>query len=196
VVYVVDDDPGVLHSLEALLSQHSYRVRCFASAVDFLQRAQLDAIACLITDVQMPAITGAELLHRLREINSPIATIVVTGVADVPTAVALMESGAVTLLEKPYNQSALLNAVSRALTASDKAWQKQVAERTIGERIGSLSEEEQRVMQFMLAGEPNKAISSKLDMSMRTVDRRRQAILRKMQVQSLPELAMLVGKVG
>jgi two-component system, chemotaxis family, CheB/CheR fusion protein len=48
----------------------------------------------------------------------------------------------------------------------------------------------------MLCGEPNKAISSKLDLSMRTVDRRRQAILRKMQVQSLPELAMLVSRTG
>lgn len=196
LVYVVDDDPGVLYSLEALLSQHNYRVRCFTSAVDFLQGAQLDEVACLITDVQMPAVTGAELLQRLREIDSPMATIVVTGVADVPMAVALMESGAVTLLEKPYDQSALLNAVSRALSASEKEWQTQLAERTIGERLDTLSDEEQQVMQFMLAGEPNKAISSKLDMSMRTVDRRRQAILRKMQVQSLPELAMLVGKVG
>jgi FixJ family two-component response regulator len=194
VVYVVDDDPGVLQSVEALLSQYDYDVRCFASAVAFLQGAALDSAGCLITDVQMPVMGGTELLNRLRNAKSPICAIVVTGVADVALAVALMESGAVTLLEKPYDQSALLRAVARALTASHAAWQKQIAERSVGERLQSLSDEEQKVLQCMLCGEPNKAISSKLDLSMRTVDRRRQTILKKMRVQSLPELAMLVGR--
>jgi two-component system response regulator FixJ len=196
LVYVVDDDSAVLHSLEALLSQHNYEVRCYASAVEFLQSASLEAAACLITDVKMPVISGAELLQRLNSAGSPISAIVVTGVADVPTAVALMEKGAVTLLEKPYDQAVLLKAVERGLEASKKVWEKQEAERSIGQRLQTLSEEEQKVLQFMLSGEPNKTISSKLDLSMRTVDRRRQTILKKMQVQSLPELAMLVGRAG
>ena len=152
--------------------------------------------ACLITDVRMPVISGAELLQRLNAAGSPISTIVVTGVADVPTAVALMENGAVTLLEKPYDQAILLKAVVRGLEASKKLWEKQQAKRSVGQRLQTLSEEEQQVLQFMLSGEPNKIISSKLDLSMRTVDRRRQTILKKMQVQSLPELAMLVGCAG
>ena len=133
---------------------------------------------------------------RLNAAGSPISTIVVTGVADVPTAVALMENGAVTLLEKPYDQAILLKAVVRGLEASKKLWEKQQAKRSVGQRLQTLSEEEQQVLQFMLSGEPNKIISSKLDLSMRTVDRRRQTILKKMQVQSLPELAMLVGRAG
>jgi two-component system, LuxR family, response regulator FixJ len=196
LIYAVDDDSAVLRSLEALLSQHNYEVRCYASAVEFLQSAPLEAAACLITDVRMPVISGAELLQRLNAAGSPISTIVVTGVADVPTAVALMENGAVTLLEKPYDQAILLKAVARGLEASQKLWQKQQAKQSIGQRLQTLSEEEQQVLQFMLSGEPNKTISSKLDLSMRTVDRRRQTILKKMKVQSLPELAMLVGRAG
>src|SRR5262249_18725869 len=104
VVYVVDDDIVVLTSVDALLSQYDYQVHCFATAARFLEHADLNSAACLITDVQMPEIDGAQLLHRLKMANSPISVVVVSGVADVPTAVALMEGGAVTLLEKPYDQ--------------------------------------------------------------------------------------------
>lgn len=196
LVYVVDDDPAVLDSVEALLSQHAYTVQCFSNGRKFLDEADITSPACLISDVQMPIVDGAELLQRLNKLHSPISMIVVTGVADVPTAVALMESGAVTLLEKPYDQSVLLNAVNRALKASHNQWQKQQAEKSVHERLQSLSEEEHSVLKLMLAGEPNKNISSRLQLSMRTVDRRRQIVLTKMRVDSLPELALLLGRAG
>lgn len=196
LVYVVDDDPAVLDSVEALLSQHAYVVQCFSNGRRFLDEADTSCPACLISDVQMPIVDGAELLERLKMMNSPISMIVVTGVADVPTAVSLMESGAVTLLEKPYDQSVLLTAVERALTSSRNQWQKQQAAKSVHERLQSLSEEERSVLKLMLAGEPNKNISSRLQLSMRTVDRRRQMILKKMQVDSLPELALLLGRTG
>jgi FixJ family two-component response regulator len=193
LVYVVDDDPAVVDSVDALLSQHGYEVLGFSNGQQFLDEADLSGPACLISDVQMPIVNGAELLNRLRELNCPISVIVVTGVADVPMAVALMESGAVTLLEKPYDPAALLDAVHRALLASDQRWQKQQSDRSVNDRLHSLSEEERSVMKLMLTGEPNKNISSRLHLSMRTVDRRRQSILRKMQVDSVPELALLLG---
>jgi two-component system, LuxR family, response regulator FixJ len=196
LVYVVDDDPAVLDSVEALLSQHAYTVQCFSNGRKFLDEADISSPACLISDVQMPIVNGVELLQRLNMMGSPISMIVVTGVADVPTAVSLMESGAVTLLEKPYDQSVLLNAVNRALSASHAQWQKRQADKSVHERLQSLSEEEHSVLKLMLAGEPNKNISSRLQLSMRTVDRRRQMILKKMQVESLPELALLMGRAG
>lgn len=196
LVYVVDDDPAVLGSVEALLSQHDYSIHCYPNGRKFLDEVDLANPACLISDVQMPIVNGVDLLRYLNTVRSPISMIVVTGVADVPTAVALMESGAVTLLEKPYDQSVLLNAVNRALTTSHSQWNKQQAEKSVHERLQSLSEEEHAVLKLMLAGEPNKNISTKLQLSMRTVDRRRQAILKKMQVDSLPELALLLGRAS
>src|SRR6478752_9207119 len=162
IVHVVDDDPAVLSSVAALLSLYEYEVHCWADAVTFLNSVDLNVAACLITDVQMPDIDGADLLHRMKAAGSPISVIVVTGVADVPTAVALMESGAVTLLEKPYDQAVLLHAVERALNASSQQWEKQQGERSVQQRTQALSDEERSVMRLMLAGEPNKCISSKL----------------------------------
>jgi FixJ family two-component response regulator len=117
---------------------------------------------------------------------------VVTGVADVPTAVKLMENGAVTVLEKPYDHAGLLRAVERAWSISQERWSRLQTEQSIGRRLASLTDEERAVMHAMLADEPNKSIAHKLDVGMRTIDRRRRAVLAKMSVSSVPELARLL----
>ena len=124
-VYVVDDDDAVLLSAKAVLGQHGYRVECFSSADQFLSQVSLDQPGCVVTDLQMPGMDGVELQQQLRERGSPFSAVIVTGVADVATAVKLMERGAVTLLEKPYDHLALLQAVEQGLAASLDRWQQQ-----------------------------------------------------------------------
>ena len=195
-VYVIDDDEAVLLSVKAILSQHGYRVQGFSSAEDFLTAIPADVAGCVITDVQMPGIDGVELQQRLKTSRMPFSLVVVTGVADVPIAVTMMERGAVTLLEKPYDHIDLLDAVAKGIAASRKRAELVSNEETVRQRLDMLSSEEQQVMEYMLADKPNKAIAHSLDLSMRTVDRRRRAVLDKMQVKSLPGLALLVGTAG
>jgi FixJ family two-component response regulator len=194
LIYVVDDDPAVLDSVDALLSQYGYRVECFADPQQFLVNADLHVSGCLICDVQMPGVSGAEVIHRLRSAESPLAVIIVTGVADVPMAVSLMESGAITLLEKPYRKDDLLRAVERAIARSQEQWKRFQDRESFQQRLNSLTEGERSVMKLMLSGEPSKVISTRLDMSMRTIDRRRHSVLQKMQVHSIAELAALLGR--
>jgi len=195
-IYVVDDDEAVLLSVQAMLKQHGYHCRCYLSASEFLGDAPRDQPGCVITDLQMPHISGVELQQRLIADDSPLAVVVVTGVADVPTTVALMEKGAVTLLEKPYNHDDLVHGVERALEISQQRWLEGQNRKSIRERLATLSEDECRVMECMLTGQPNKAVAHRLELSMRTVDRRRQAVLEKMDVRTAPELALLLGAAG
>lgn len=192
-IYVVDDDEAVLLSVNALLSQHGYIVRCYLSAAEFLADASLDNCGCLVTDVQMPDINGMELQRRLLSADSPLSVVVVTGVADVPMAVELMKSGAVTLLEKPYDHNDLLEAVRNGLAASREHWETIHRQRGVAERLATLTDEEREVMNLMVAGKPNKAIARGLKLGMRTIDRRRQSVLKKMGVDTVPELALLLG---
>ena len=195
-IYVIDDDQAVLLSVKALLSQHGYQVRCYLSAREFLDDAPLDRCGCVVTDVQMPDINGIELQQRLLAAKCLLSVVVVTGVADVPMAVTLMESGAVTLLEKPYDHNDLLHAVERGLAASRVRWQQRQQEQEVLDHLAMLTDEERRVMELMVAGKPNKAIARGLELGMRTVDRRRQSVLEKMGVETVPELALLLGTAG
>jgi FixJ family two-component response regulator len=195
-VFVIDDDEAVLLSVQAILSQHGYRVRGFSSAEKFLAEVPSDAVGCAITDVQMPGMDGIELQQRLKASNSLLSVVVVTGVADVPLAVTMMERGAVTLLEKPYDHIDLLDAVAKGFAASRRRAELVVNNLTVSQRLATLTHDEREVMECMLANKPNKAIAHALDLSMRTVDRRRRAVLDKMQVKSVPELALLMGTAG
>jgi len=192
-VYVVDDDEIVLLSVKAILTQHGYGVQSFISAGEFLQSAALDEPGCVVTDLQMPQMTGVELQQRLVEEHSPLAVVVVTGVADVPTAISLMERGAITLLEKPYDPSALLRAVKRGLETSQANWQQRMAAQEMEQQLGTLTEEEREVLQHLLEGRSNKEVANTLHLSLRTMDRRRRAVLDKMHCESIPELALKLG---
>jgi FixJ family two-component response regulator len=192
-IYIVDDDEAVLLSVKAMLSQHGYESRGYLSAEEFLAEGPRDCPGCVITDLQMPEISGLELQQRLLAAKSLLSVVVVTGVADVPTTVALMERGAVTLLEKPYNHTDLVRAVERGLAVSRERWLQKLDEQSVRGRLATLTEDELRVMECMLTGQPNKAIAHRLELSMRTVDRRRQAVLEKMGVRTAPELAMLLA---
>jgi len=116
-ICVVDDDEAVLLSVQAMLHQHGYRCRCYLSAQEFLNDLPDDRPGCVITDLQMPEVSGVELQRRLLDVQSPLSVVIVTGVADVPTAVTLMERGAVTLLEKPYNHKDLVGRKPSAVAA-------------------------------------------------------------------------------
>jgi FixJ family two-component response regulator len=194
IVAVVDDDPAVLASVRALLGAHGYLASCFSTAEDFLQACPLDAVGCVIADLRMPGIDGGELQRQLADAESTLSVVVVTGHADVPTTVRLMENGAVTLLEKPYKDSALLRAVERGTNRSRAAharWQRQAE---LSRCLSQLTDEERQVMEQLLRNQGNKSIGFELGISLRTVDRRRKAVLGKMQAGSVPELAaMLAG---
>lgn len=193
MIYVVDDDAAVLNSLQALLQAHGFQVQCYSSAEHFLSEVAMNRRGCVVTDVSMPGMSGVDLVRRLHEAKSPLSIVVVTGVANVPMAVSLMEYGAVTLLEKPYDTERLLAAVNRGLTLSGQQCEQWQREQEIQRRLGQLTDEERSVMDRLLADKPNKAISSELHLSLRTVDRRRQSVLEKLGVDSVPEMALMLG---
>ena len=194
-IYVVDDDMAVLQSVKAVLAELNSDVFCYQSADLFLTEVPIDKPGCLITDLQMPGISGMELHQRLVHAKSPLSVVVVTGVADVPTTVTVMRSGAVTLLEKPYEPTELLRATQEALARSQQRWQQEQSQRTVLQRLNQLTNEERQIMEAMLANKTNKAIAQQLEISMRTVDRRRNAILEMMVVKSVSELAASLSRV-
>lgn len=195
-VFVVDDDVQVLDSVESLLNCAGHTVRCFASARDFLDQLRPEQTGCLVTDLSMPEIDGFQLQQQLIAMNSMLAVIVVTGRADVGTAVQLMRNGAVTLLEKPYPVEQLLEAVKDSLTLSVQRAEMH-RQRTEARRLlGLLDDDERDVIALAAEGMPNKAIAQRLTLSPRTVDRRRQSTFTKLGIASPAGYTRLLSQAG
>jgi len=195
-LFVVDDEEAVLESVKAVLELSGFEPQCYLSGQQFFEDASLNEAGCVITDLQMPGIDGARLQQHLNEMQSPLSVIVLSGAADVPTAVNAMRKGAYTLLEKPYSSKDLVASVESALEASELHYQKQQLEKRVRALIATLSDEEKLVLKKMLEGVPNKNIASVMDIGMRTVDRRRQAVFTKMGVGTIAELATLLNSAS
>lgn len=192
IIYVIDDDESVRHSLEFLLDVAGIRVRSFSSADAFLKSSPPLAGACVITDVRMPGMSGVELAEELRRKGTNIPVIVVTGHADVPLAIQAMKAGVTDFIEKPFDDDVMLAAIRNALARhSDE--ETAVAERQIVlDRIATLSPREREVMDGLIAGQANKAIAYDLEISARTVEVYRANVMMKMQAKTLSDLVRMV----
>jgi FixJ family two-component response regulator len=115
LIAVVDDDESVRTAVGGVLTSAGWKARSFASAAEFLDSGQWSDTACLITDIQMPGMTGLELQARLAEENSRIPIIFITAYGDTKMRMQAMRAGAVGFLGKPFDDDVLLKSVRAAL---------------------------------------------------------------------------------
>jgi len=192
VIHVVDDEEQVRKSLAFLLSVSGHAVRVHESATAFLALAPNLDNACLITDLRMPDMSGVELLRRLKSAGAMLPTIVVTGHGDVPMAVEAMKAGAIDFIEKPFEDTVLLEAVGRAVDELGKLEPNCREADEVRGRIESLTDRESQIMEAIVAGLANKSIAYDLDISPRTVEVHRANVMAKMRARNLPELVRMV----
>ena len=100
-VFVIDDDPSVRRALARQLRTAGFQVETFASAQDYVARAAQAAIACIVTDVRMPGMSGLDLQDSLAQAGGAPPMVFITGHGDIPTSVRAMKGGAVNFLQKP-----------------------------------------------------------------------------------------------
>lgn len=115
LVYVIDDDIAVRRSLNFLLATSGYTTWPFSCAFDFLDSLPKLSPAPILLDIRMPEIDGIDLLTELFKRSLKWPVIVITGHADIPTAVQTVKLGAFDLLEKPMNFDLLENMLGSAI---------------------------------------------------------------------------------
>jgi two-component system response regulator FixJ len=195
-VYVIDDDDAVRDSLVALLASAGLAVRSYAAAEAFLDALDHLSGGCVVTDVQMPGMTGLQLLDRLKGRTGEFPVIVLTGQADVRMAVEALKNGASDFIEKPFESDALLAAVQRALAHRSQSQSQATLLAESAQRIAGLSARERDVLGGLVAGHSNKEIARGLNISPRTVETYRANIMTKTRAGSLSELVRITLLTG
>ena len=115
-ISVVDDDESIRDSLESLLKSLGHSVEKFSSAEGFLNSESAHKTDCLILDVRMPGMSGAELQGELKRRGLRIPIIFITAHSDPEVVERVLKSGATDCLLKPFTEEVLLRAISRALS--------------------------------------------------------------------------------
>ena len=117
LVCVVDDDESVRESLPDLLKEFGFVVEAFSSAEDFLASDCVTRADCLVLDVAMPQMSGPDLQRELRRRGQSVPIVFITAHSDEKMRPRLLEQDAVACLIKPFNQTALQEALNAALRA-------------------------------------------------------------------------------
>jgi FixJ family two-component response regulator len=121
LVSVVDDDVSMRESLPELMRQLGFEAQAFSSAEEFLASHHATQTRFLIVDVGLPRMSGLELLAELTRRGQRISTIFITAQNDRALRAQILAQGAIACLEKPFSETALLEAIATAVKTENGA---------------------------------------------------------------------------
>lgn len=188
-VFLIDDDASVRDSLTLLLSLKGLRTQAFANGESFIATYQADTAGCVLTDLRMPGMSGLELQANLRAREVQVPVVVLTAHGDVATARAALKNGAFDFLEKPVDDTMLLEVLNNALRADRERRASTPA--SADQRVERLTAREREILRLVASGHANREIAAQLQISARTVEVHKAHIMDKLRCRSLADLMRL-----
>ena len=118
MISVVDDDQHFREFVKRLMKSVGYVTSAFASAAEFLKSPYVEQTSCLITDINMPGMSGVELYQSLIEAGRAIPTILITAYPDDSVRERALKDGVVCYLRKPFRENELIGCVRSAIAST------------------------------------------------------------------------------
>ena len=123
VITIIDDDLSVRMAIQRLVRSIGYAAHTFSSASEFLRWLNLNGTSCIITDVQLPGMSGVELQDQLVSQGGTLPIIFITAFPDDSVRLRAMTAGAICFLTKPFDGRRLIQCIETALTRSSSGLQ-------------------------------------------------------------------------
>ena len=192
LIRVVDDDRAVSKAIQFLLENEDWTVQVFSSGEEFLVNEAPSVPGCIILDVQMGGISGIEVHKELIARESKVPIIFLTAHGDIPMAVEAMKEGAAEFLVKPLEPEKLLQLVEKHVEWDIKRRQWSVSKEEAERRVESLTLRERQIVELVLKDLSNQEIAEALKLSRRTIECHRQVAYKKLQVNNVKELKLIL----
>lgn len=143
-IFVVDDDRYVLDSVSILLREYGFNIIAFSNGLDAVKRFASEPVDLVLTDINMPGMSGIELLEKIRFLDHETPVLLMTAFADLDTAVKAIQKGAFDFIIKPYRPPYLIHAIEKGLNYKrlsriEKNYKMEL-ERTVGLRTAELND--------------------------------------------------------
>ena len=190
-IFLIDDDESMRTVLKGMLEFLGFQVHVYASAIEFLKVSMQAAPAVIITDMQMPDMSGVELQAELLKRGRQIPIIFISGESTLPQTISAMKQGAIEFLLKPFERDQLLSAVVRGLEQDVAYMRSYVVQTTLAEGLKGLSPREREVFELLAVGFNNLQIQEKLNISLPTAKQYKSEVMRKLNLSSLAHLIAL-----
>lgn len=119
-ILIVDDEPDVREQFKLYLETHDYSARTAQNCLDALRQMKLTEFDLVLTDYNMPGMNGIELLREIKQGSKDLPVIMMSGKADMRTAVEALKEDAFDFLEKPVKSQTLLETIETALSRRNR----------------------------------------------------------------------------
>lgn len=188
VVFIVDDDQGMLESTVWLLESVGVEARAYTSGQAFLDAYEPNLNACILLDVRMPIMGGLNVQEALKDMGCTYPIIFVSGHADVPIVVRAFKAGAVDFIEKPYNEQLLLDSVHQSLSKQHEQRDQHADQAELKAKLAEFTPREKDILLPLVKGYTSREIAEQLDISVKTVDLYRSRVMKRLGAERLPDV--------
>lgn len=195
-VYVIDDDELVRSSIECLVESMGFISQSYESCEAFIDNTEPNICGCVLTDLRLMGCNGLELINQIKTSGYHVPVILMSGHLDVTLTVDAITKGALSVLPKPYSEQELWDKIIAAIKSDYENYIARSWLQKSKEKLETLTGDERVVMDLLLEGHANKIIAHSLDLSERTVSMRRKAILEKLDVNNIVELAKFFTRLN
>ncbi|QWD75706.1 response regulator transcription factor [Polynucleobacter sp. MWH-UH24A] len=187
-IYLIDDDDAIRRSLSRMLVDVGYDVFDYNSATSFLSNSRVVSPAVILLDMQMPDLSGLELLDCLEKNGSTTPIIFLSGQSHPQQIVKGLKKGALDFLFKPFNLEELLNAIQTALEYDRKQFKRILKTSEIKQNFLLLTPREKEVFSLLVSGLMNKEIAQQLGTTDATIKVHKARVMEKMRAGSVQDL--------
>ena len=188
IIHVVDDDADFRKSIARLLRLSGYVASQYDSAQQFLDECNQEVPGCVLLDLDMPKMTGLQLLGRLEELHTSLPIIFLSGRGNIASSVKAIKAGAEDFLCKPASRKDVLEAIERAISRNQTMLEKKAQIDDFRARVAALTPREKQVYALVVSGKLNKQIAYELSTTERTIKAHRQKVMHKLHVQTVVDL--------
>lgn len=187
-VYLIDDDNSMRDSLARMLRDVGYTIQDFESATSFLQNSLPVAPAVIVLDMQMPDVSGLDLMERLEKLGRKTPIVFLSGQSHPQQIVKGLKKGALDFLFKPFNIDELLHAIDQALEYDQKQLKRNLKDGEVKRNFNTLTPREKEVCALLVEGLMNKEIAERLGTTDATIKVHKARVMEKMQANSVQDL--------
>jgi FixJ family two-component response regulator len=187
-IFIIEDDQSTAKLLNIMLTQMGYITFLYSNAIDFLKVIPEVSPSILITDMNMPEMTGIEVQAEIARLERTMPIIFLSGDSSVSQSITALKQGAVDFLLKPVNLQQLKAAVETAFEASMQTIQSAINKSSLETRLMVLTPREREAYDLMILGYNNTEILEALSISLPTAKQYKVAVMRKLKIKSLSAL--------
>jgi len=190
-IFIIDDNDAMAKFLNIILTNLGYSTYVYSNAFDFLKAIPQVNPSILITDMNMPHMSGVEVQAELVRLERMMPVIFISGKSTVHQSITAMKQGAVDFLLKPVLKEQLISAVESAFKLSEKNIKWATNKASLETLLKNLAPREREVYELMVLGFNNNEIVKTLTIALPTAKQYKAAVMCKLQIKSLSELINL-----